>query len=225
MVVNEGKTNIMCVSDNINYKAETYIVDNNGNEITGVDNMRVLGFDFSSKPTVHRHVDGVRKRVRQKYWMLRHLKKFGMSSSDLVSIYSSMILPVMDYCDFVYHSMLTDEMDEQLEAAQAGALRTILGSGLSARKMRSETGLKTMRDRRVEHADKFARKAANSDRFCHWFPKRQGRRSGRLAGDEYEERFARLDRLKNSPLFFMRRRMNGKAGKSYGERNRIYRQT
>ena len=43
--------------------------------------------------------------------------------------------------------------------------------------------------------------------------------------DKYQETFARCDRLRNLPLHYMRRRLNGKAGKEYGERNRCYRDT
>ena len=68
--------------------------------------------------------------------------------------------------------------------------------------------------------DKFARKAANSQRFG-WFQERQGR-TGRH-GDQYQELQARTDRLYNSPIFYYRRRLNGKPGKTYGERNRMYR--
>ena len=47
-------------------------------------------------------------------------------------------------------------------------------------------------------------------------------RSGRTGrgGERYREDFARCDRLKNTPLFYMRRRLNGKIGKKYGERYR-----
>ena len=37
-----------------------------------------------------------------------------------------------------------------------------------------------------------------------------------------EER-ARCNRLRESPIFYMRRRLNGKEGKTYGQRNRDYR--
>ena len=49
-----------------------------------------------------------------------------------------------------------------------------------------------------------------------------GRRSAR-GGGIYEEKQAKTDRLRNSPLYYMRRRLNGKPGKEYGERNKIYR--
>ena len=48
---------------------------------------------------------------------------------------------------------------------------------------------------------------------------------GAASGAEpFEEKIARCNRLRDSPVFYMRRRMNGKAGKTYGQRNRFWRE-
>ena len=224
MKVNEMKTKLLCIAENLNYTPKVFIEGNSGEKIECGESVRILGFDFSNKPTVHLHVNGILRRLRRRFWMLRHLKKFGMNEENLVKVYTSSVVPIADYCDYVYHSMLTDEQDELLENAQAGALRVIFGPGISARKMRARAGVKSLRERRIEHADRFANKAVASEKFKSWFPLRSGRSSAR-SGEKYEEKFARLDRLKNSPLFYMRRRLNGKVGKYYGERYRVYRET
>ena len=223
MKVNAAKTNILCVSDALNYTPLTYIVDTNGERIDGKDSLKVLGFHFSNRPTVGLHVDETVKKMRQRLWFLRNLAKVGFSKEELVRVYRSVILPIHDYCAPAYHSMLTDLQDEQLEQAQVGALRCIFGYGKSARSLRGEANIETLRSRRIEQTDKFARKAAADPRFCHWFPLKENRRSA-TSTEQYEEKFARCDRLKNSPLFYMRRRLNGKEGKQYGERNRAYRE-
>ena len=82
--------------------------------------------------------------------------------------------------------------------------------------------LPTLRERRVEQCDKFAAKCATSDRFEDWFPKNEGRRV--RGSKEYKEEFARCKRLYDSPLYYMRRRLNGGAGKEYGVRNKEYRE-
>ena len=76
--------------------------------------------------------------------------------------------------------------------------------------MRKRSGLETLRARRIVQADKFAEKAAGSDRFAHWFPMRTSRTT--RGGDKYMESYARCDRLYNSPIYYMRRRLNGKEG-------------
>ena len=118
--------------------------------------------------------------------------------------------------------MLTDRMDEEIERLQATALRYIYGYGISYSRMREMSGLQTLRQRRIEATDKFANKCLYSDRFCSWFPgPDQVRRSRHTA--KFKEFHARCDRLKNSPVFYMRRRLNGKPGKIYGQRNKQYR--
>ena len=83
--------------------------------------------------------------------------------------------------------------------------------------------VKTLRQRRIDACDKFANKCLGSVRFSEWFPRKGGRTSGRN-GEKFREDYARCNRLKNTPLFFMRRRLNGKPGKVYGERNKEYRE-
>ena len=222
MVVNSKKTNLLCISDALNYKPITYIEDAEGNRINCKESMKVLGFTFSDKPTVGLHVEETVKGLRWRKWVLTHLKKIGFNNEELVKVHQSLLLPIADYCAPAYHSLTTDIHDQQLEQAQTAALRCIFGYGQSARKLRQLAGLRTLRERRIELCDSFARKCVASDRFRSWFPLNEARRSGRNS-EIYKEFQAKNDRLKNSPLFYMRRRLNGKEGKSYGERNRIYR--
>ena len=82
----------------------------------------------------------------------------------------------------------------------------------------------TLRARRIEACDKFAKKCLGLKAFQGWFPARAtGRRGARRGGEAYHEDHARCNRLRDSPIFFMRRRLNGKEGKQYGQRNRDYR--
>ena len=73
----------------------------------------------------------------------------------------------------------------------------------------------THRARRIEICDKFAKKALDNPRFgLVWFPEKVAR-SGRHA-EQFLKLQARTDRRFNSPLFYMRRRLNGKAGRAFG---------
>ena len=150
-------------------------------------------------------------------------EKKRFTNSELARTYTTVIRPILDYCCTVYHPLLTDEMDQQIERMQAQALRNIYGFELSYREMRELAGVTTLRARRIELCDKFARKALGSARFCGWFPERITGRSGGRQGLVYQEMNARTDRLFNSPLYLFRRRLNGKEGRKMGERNKRYR--
>ena len=204
-----GKKGMVVISDTLYYTPHAFIHDHEGNCIKDGETMKVLGFTFSSKPTMHAHIKTVLKRMRQKYWSLWHLKEIGFTPSKLVKVYKTIILPCADYCDVVYHSLLTDEHDELLEWAQVGALRTIFDYKLSGRKLRQTAAVHTLRQRRIEHCDKFANKCLNS-KFSHWFPRNTSRTTRNT--DQFLEKFARCDRLRNSPLHYMWRRLNGKEG-------------
>ena len=216
---------ILCVSDSLNFRSVAYICDNDNNELKSGQRMKLLGFHFDRRPTCHAHVDALRKRMRERTWVLWHLKHAGFTQKELSTAYRQVIRPVLDYCCVIYHSLLTDEQDQLVERLQAQALKCIFGYKMSYKEMRARAEVTTLRERRIELADKFAEKAASNPRFARWFPLRvSGRSEGRrTVTDTYQEFQARTDRRMMSPLFYYRRRLNGKPGKSYGERNRIYR--
>ena len=222
MKVNNSKTNVLCISDALNYSPKTFFFDSDGEKIESVSTMKLLGFYFSERPTVEAHLTSIKKKFRQRFWTLRHLKKVGFNEPELVKVYKSMLLPIADYCDVVYHSMLTDEGDQMLERLQVTALKCIFDATLSGRKLQEKAGLETLRERRIKSCDKFANKCLASERFSKFFPLKQGRQSARNH-EKYVESYSRCERLKNSPVFYMRRRLNGKPGKVYGKRNREYR--
>ena len=101
MVVNTGKTQLLLIDDSMSYDAEAYIEDEEGNELTSGDSMKMLGFYFSRKPNVDAHVDALRRRFRQKYWVLLHLRKFGFNEDELSRVYKTIVRPVADYCSVI----------------------------------------------------------------------------------------------------------------------------
>lgn len=224
MISNTKKTKLICISDSISFEAAAEIRAENGDLLTSGSDLKLLGFRFGQRPNCALHVQGIRHSFRERYWLLMHLKQHHFTEEELITAYKSMIRPIAEYCSVVFHSMLTDQQDEQIERLQSTALRYIYGFGLSYAVMREKAGLNTLRSPRIEACNKFAASCLASPRFEGWFPEARRNRRSRQAAT-YLEEFARCDRLKNSPLFYMRRRLNGKPGKEYGKRNAKYRDT
>ena len=86
--------------------------------------MKILGFHMSDRPSVGAHVEAIRRRFCQRYWVLFDLKKYGFSKDELCKVYRNILRPVADYCAVVYNSLLTDEQDEILDQCQACLLYT-----------------------------------------------------------------------------------------------------
>ena len=165
MKINAKKTTMLCICDSQNFKVCSYITDADGGRVDSGDKMKVLGFHFSSRPTVDAYVEVLKRRFRQRYWILRHLRHNGFSQEDLIKVYTALVRPVADYMQEAYHSMLSDRLDEDIERLQTHALKCVYGPRISGRKMREMAGLTTLRERRILAADKFAAKCSAGGRF------------------------------------------------------------
>ena len=209
MVVNGRKTNMLCISDLKSYVPHAYIYDSEGTKVESKDDMKILGFHFSSSPDMSAQVEAIRKGFVARIWTLRHLGHRGLDKADLLKVYRSIMLPVHDYCSCVYNSSLTQQQASALERLQAQALKAIYGYEHSYRALLEMTGLQTLQQRRNARSDKFASKCLASSRFRRWFEPSDAPRSTRHTL-RYKESHARTKRLYNSPLFFMRRRLNGR---------------
>ena len=60
--------------------------------------------------------------------MLNKLKYVGISENDLITIYKLFIRSVCEYCSAVFHTSLTQELSDKIEAIQKTSLRIILSS-------------------------------------------------------------------------------------------------
>ena len=99
-----------------------------------------------------------------------HLKRSGFTEEELARAYRVCLLPTLDYCAPVYHSLLTDLQDQQLERLQASALHCIYGYNVPYSLMRVKAEVTTLRQRRIEALDKFTAKCLTSPMFLSWFP-------------------------------------------------------
>ena len=211
MVVNDGKTKSLLISEIKSYVPKAFFRDTNENQVVADDEMKILGFHFSSEPGMGAQVAAIRRKFYARKWILHHLGHAGFSKDDLLKVYRSVILPIHDYCSCVYNSSLTQSQASALERLQAQALKTIYGYEHSYRSLLELTGLQTLQARRDARTLKFARKSLANPRFGHWFPLNPVERVTRNPLI-YQETHARTKRLYDSPVFHMRRLLNGRQG-------------
>ena len=89
MKVNTSKTNLLVISDSLNYETAAYFEGSDGERIVSRDMMKILGFWFSRRPNIALHIANLKKKMRRRYWVLIHLKKFGFSKDELAKVYRS----------------------------------------------------------------------------------------------------------------------------------------
>ena len=180
-----------------------------GHRIESSETLRVLGFYFDSSPSVHANMKIVQRKFKSRVWCLRHLKKNGFSTSELVKVYKTMIRPVAEYCSSVYHALITGVDTLEMERIQMQALKAIFGWRNSYSKLLELSGVDRLQDRREEAFIKLARKMNENPRFAHCFPRRLYRDGVQIRRTEkYKIYKASTGRCLNSPLNLMRRKLN-----------------
>ena len=201
---------MLCISSSTN-TIKSYIRTDSGQEIRSGDELKILGFWFGTKPTVSVHVTKLTEKFRSRLWSLRHLKRSGMSSNDLLFIYTSVLRPVLDFACPTYHSLLTSTQADCLETLQRKALK-IVYSGLSYKEALAVSHLETLYDRRTELTKRFAEKTLQNPRYSDgWFPQKPKKHYSTRENRPLLEVLPRTERMKKDPITYMRRLLNDNA--------------
>ena len=210
MKVNNDKTQLLCISSNYTSETSSYIRAGS-QKITSGQGLKILGFKFGSRPTVRDHVDFMLDKARKKLWTVRHLKKNGMESEDLIKIFNSVIRPTLEYACPTYHPMLNNEMTAEIERVQKQACKIIYGFDCDYERLINNNKIETLASRREKLTLNFAEKTQKNPRFAHWFPLRTHEGPELRRNLKVEETYARTERLRRSPVHYMRRALNKKA--------------
>ena len=162
---------------------------------------------FSSKPTVEAQVKNLIRKSNKRFFALLKYKRKGIPNDKIRDVYCSVLRSVMEFSSVVYHSLIPRYLSNLLESIQKRTLRAIYGYNKSYTELLAESGIKSLADRREEAIQKFAERTLPNPVYASWFNQNENRQSQRHA-KPYEEKFARTNRLYNSPLFTIRRNLN-----------------
>ena len=206
--VNYKKTQLVCVSSATGSTPSSYMYLKNGDKIKSQPSIKILGFHIGASPGMGEQVAQLKRKYRSRAWVIRNLKRAGLEPVELVKMYKVLVRPVLDYMTAAYHPMLNLDQRKELERLQMTTLKTIYGYKVSYAKALEESGLSTLEERRQDFFDRFSLKLANNPDYASWLPK--ARFTGYDLRKEliYNESFAATDRLRNSPLYAIRRRLN-----------------
>ena len=209
MKVNNNKTNVLCIGPPNGHNITATVSLNNNVVISSGNSLRLLGFYFNSEPNANCHVQEIKKKFRARYWSLVHLRRANIKGQHLFRLYTVFIRPVIEFCAIVYHSMLTKQQEEELEALQRKVIRLCYGYNCNVDSVVSNTGIESLKERHLKSIDKFIVKNYLNDRFSHkWFPRRHAGREDIRRMKHFIEPRTKTNRLYNSPLNYMRRRIN-----------------
>lgn len=90
---NTAKTGMLCLSDSLNFCTRTFILDWDGVQLESGEKLKVLGWHFSGNPSAEAHIQALKKKFRERYWVLRHLRHNGFTKEDLIQVYNAIVRP------------------------------------------------------------------------------------------------------------------------------------
>ena len=184
-------------------------IKGNTSETGSGKELKILGFWFGEKPTVNLHVQKMCVKFRSRLWSLRKLKNSGLSVTDLVKIYTSVLRPVLEFACVTFGLMLSNDLSNVIERLQLRVFKIIYGLHVSYTTALETSGLKTLKTRRQELLQNFAQKTLQNPKFSHkWFPLAPETNHDTPFPKKFLEEESRTARLYNSPLFTMRRILN-----------------
>ena len=96
-----------------------------GIEFETVSSAKVLGVTISSDLKWSAHIDSITTKAVKRLYLLRQLKRAGVSSSDLLLFYCSVIRSVLEYACQVFHCNLPLYLSDEIERIQRRALSII----------------------------------------------------------------------------------------------------
>ena len=112
-----------------------------------VDHAKLLGVTFSCDLTWNKHVENIVGKASKRLCMLYQLKRAGINQSDLVSVFISIVRPVLEYACPVWHTNLPTYLSDSIELIQKRAIKSIY-PGQSYADVLQRMGILTLNERR-----------------------------------------------------------------------------
>jgi hypothetical protein len=124
MIINSKKTKELVIS----FKKTPPVVPTisvKGQQIERVTETKLLGLRITSDLRWDSHIDYIYKKASSRLYFLKHLRRSGLSRSDLSIYYKTVIRSVMEYAAPAWYTSTTQSQRAKLNCIQKRALRII----------------------------------------------------------------------------------------------------
>ena len=130
----------------------------------------MLGYWLTSDMKPHKHVKYMLTIVNKRIWAITKLKRAGVSDQDLKYFYTMKLRSVLESAAVVFHSLLTEENNKNIERIQKTVARIIMGTRYTSYEDALKyLSLDTLFERREMLCLSFALKCLKNQKFKHLF--------------------------------------------------------
>ena len=140
-------------------------IDNN--LIQRVQVFKLLGVLIDDKLNWKCHINAMCSKAASRLYFLKLLKRSGVSESDLLYFYVTVIRSLLEYACPAWHNSLNGEQNSRIETVQKRAIAIIYG-GLDYNQKCVELNLPTLFDRRDLLCRSFFKSVLNKDSCLHY---------------------------------------------------------
>ena len=156
-----------------------------------------LKWDFNTKQIII--------KAYSRMHILNKLKYAGIKENDLLTIYRWFVRSVCEYCSAVFHTSLTQDQSDKLEAIQSTALKIILDHKYTDYQSALRYfSIDTLAERRWKHMFRFSVKCTKDSNNYKMYPKNENVRGK----DFYKVNFARTSQYLHSTVPQCQRALN-----------------
>ena len=200
MIINADKTKelLICFCRDSGHHNAIPNITIDGNSIERVTSSKVLGITISADLTWNDHIEAIVKKASKRVYMLYQLKRSGVAETDIVTIYTTVVRPVVEYSCQVWHTSLPKYLSNKLESIQKRALRVAF-PGQPYEDILQRTGLTTLHKRRDKLClDYFSKIKSPSHKINHVLPLVKESAYNLRKSTPYPIPIAKTNRYKNS---------------------------
>ena len=171
--------------------------------------MKLLGVIITDDLRWHKNTEFLVKKASSRLWVIRRLKKLGVSKEKLVDIYYKQVRSVCEYAAVVWAAGLTQADISNIERVQKSACSIILGSCyISYEDALKKLKMNTLAERRKTLCLKFAKKASLHPEHKKWFVENCQIQNTRTKKPTFKPVCTRTDRFLNSAITYLTNLLN-----------------
>ena len=178
-------------------------------KLSVVTEAKILGVVVQANLKWDSHILQVVKKCNRKLYMLRSLKRFHILLTDLVTVYSRYIRPVLEYGTPVFNGALTKKQESQLETILKKACKIMLGTSYSTyAEALVMCNIGTLLERRKKLCIDFAHSLEKNPLVFNWLPQKPNHDHALRSKKKYEMFKCKTKRFQDSSIPYLIRLLN-----------------
>ena len=173
--------------------------------------MKILGTLIENDLSWNENCKAIIRKVNARMQLIRKVWSFGSSKEEMVQLWKTFCLSVLDQSCVVWDSGLTEENRTDLEQTQKTFVKFVLEEDYQTYERGLQTlQLETLEKRRKTLTLTFVKQSLSDGKLRDLFPLRKKNRCMKTRKEEkYKTTHAHTERFKNSPIITMQRLLNG----------------